>query len=262
MKTLSSRAKIGVRSCLGVALLAVISGCGGGGSAPTTLPPAGIYFGASTHVGDGDATGFVLLDKNAKPTSVGITLSDDVLQQLPTTPTEYLVELPPQANATPFTHIGLDWNPTGHPPAGVYDKPHFDFHFYTISLSQRASITDPDPATPATSVVPADYMVSPPVVPREGSHYIDTTGPEFNGQPFTSAFVYGFYNGTLNFVEPMVTKDFIASKSSFSAAIKQPAIYQKAGYYPTSYSVRYGAVNPSQPTISLHILSLDGLVKH
>jgi hypothetical protein len=61
----------------------------------------------------------------------------------------------------------MDWEPHGHPPPGVYDVPHFDFHFYMITPEERAGI---DGSTggqdPAAEFVPAHYVSGVDVVPQ------------------------------------------------------------------------------------------------
>ena len=47
----------------------------------------------------------------------------------------------PAKNPTQYKFVQFDWNPAGHEPAGVYDLPHFDFHFYTVS--RRSAELDP-----------------------------------------------------------------------------------------------------------------------
>jgi len=42
---------------------------------------------------------------------------------------EFLQGLPLVPAVPPFDHIGINWNPNGHPPAGVYNRPHFDVPF-------------------------------------------------------------------------------------------------------------------------------------
>lgn len=39
--------------------------------------------------------------------------------------------------ATGFDHLGLDWQPCGHPDPNKFGKPHFDFHLYRITSTQR-----------------------------------------------------------------------------------------------------------------------------
>jgi hypothetical protein len=39
--------------------------------------------------------------------------------------------------ATGFDHLGMDWQPCGHPALNNFGKPHFDFHLYRITSAQR-----------------------------------------------------------------------------------------------------------------------------
>ena len=69
----------------------------------------------------------------------------------------------------------------------------------------------------------------------------DTLSAEFHRTPFTETFIYGFYQGQMVFVEPMVTLDFLASHPDVSSSVKQAEVYQTPGSYPASYRVRYDA---------------------
>ena len=146
----------------------------------------------------------------------------------------------PKAEAgTPFTHALIDWNPHGHEPEPIYGKPHFDFHFYVSSEAERLAIPtyDQDSAKfknyPAPAYLPANYVPIPGGVPQMGSHWVDVTSPELSGAPFTQTFIYGTYNGKVNFYEPMITEAFIRQNATFERAIPQPAKVQKTGWYPT-----------------------------
>jgi hypothetical protein len=57
----------------------------------------------------------------------------------------------------------------------------------------------------------------------------------------TATFVYGSYDGKMNFLEPMVTKVFLETKADFTRQLKLPARYAVPGHYPTSYRVTYDA---------------------
>ena len=39
--------------------------------------------------------------------------------------------------ATGFDHLGMDWQPCGHPDPSKFGKPHLDFHLYRITSAQR-----------------------------------------------------------------------------------------------------------------------------
>ncbi len=223
---------------------------------------AGTFVGQTWAVGNGTARTWVTRDGAGKPTTLGITLSEAALTNLPTVDTEFSFELPPEAGATPYRHVGFNWHPLGHMPTGVYNVPHFDVHFYMISEAQRYAITGTGPdslrlyRSPAPEFFPAGY-INPPGAgePRMGNHWADPTSPEFNGQPFTRTFIFGSYDGLVTFWEPMITKAYLETRPNATLDIKQPQRYSAGGrYYPTRYTVRFDAT-----ALEYHI-TLDGFV--
>lgn len=216
--------------------------------------------GASRALGSGTANTYVITDPSGAPTTIGVQISRSALSNLPATDTEIDLPLPAAAAPTAFQDVAIDWNPQGHPPPGIYDVPHFDVHFYLVDAATRATISPSDPnalnAPPADQVPTGYVQLAPAVVPAMGVHWIDPASPEFNGQPFTSTFIYGFYDGKMNFIEPMITKAFLQSNPSFAKAIALPKTYPYPGkYYPTGYTVFYDATSDS------YIVSLTGLTK-
>jgi len=213
-------------------------------------------------VGRGTIQTWAELDATGKPASIGVTFTEGMLEGLPDTlpGTEYALSLPPQATGVPFTHFVLNWNPKGHIPAGIYDVPHFDFHFYIISPEARAQMTatGDDLArvlkAPAAECLPPGYITAEGAYePHMGNHYVDSASPEFRGKPFTITFVYGAYDGKVAFLEPMITRAFLETKPDFSQPIKLPARYPVSGYYPTRYALTYDAANKQ------YRLALQGL---
>lgn len=228
-------------------------------------------YGASQTLGNGVARTFVTLNGAGKPVSVGVAMSETALTGLPMTPnapspSAAMLELPLPAGAPVegYDHIMLDWNPNGHEPDHVYTLPHFDFHFYNITSAEVMSImpTDPNYATkaaalPAAQYVPAGYQAASALagttaaaaaVPMMGLHWLDVASPELQpppaGKAFTETFIYGSWNGKFTFLEPMITKAYIESlkgTAGMSRNIPSPAQVAIAGYYPSSYSIRYDA---------------------
>jgi hypothetical protein len=90
--------------------------------------------------------------------------------------------------------------------------------------------------------VAPDYVKDPGGVPQMGTHWTDSTSAEFNGQVFTKTLIYGSDKGKFIFVEPMFTKAYLETHPHFTGNIKQPAEFQKGGYYPTSYKIDYDSV--------------------
>jgi hypothetical protein len=215
-------------------------------------PTATTYNGPSRDLGEGSAYAFITLDASGKPSVIGVRMSETALMGLPTEPPddatgwEYILPLPKEATASGYDHVGIDWNPMGHIPNGIYNRPHFDFHFYMISQEEKEKITakGEDLArahkAPAPEFMPEGYILPEGTeVPRMGAHAIDPSSPEFNKLPFTKTFIYGYYDGQMVFLEPMMTKEFLETNPNTTDRIKLPRTYAKNGYYPTAYSVKH-----------------------
>ena len=242
------------RTLAGAVFLAALAVLAFTSCSDTTNPSdAGVFSGPAVQVGSGEARTVVTLDPAGNPVSMAVVLSEGALSNLPSTmpASEHLLALPAEAANTVFDHVTLDWNPHGHPPMGIFNLPHFDVHFYLTSVEERNAITPGDPdfaaktaLAPSAEFIPQEYISPDPAgltVPRMGRHWIDPASPEFNGEPFITTFVYGSYNGEMNFLEPMVTRAFLETKPSFERSLKLPARYAVPGHYPTSYSVAYDA---------------------
>ncbi|MDE3211962.1 MAG: hypothetical protein KGM98_01910, partial [Bacteroidota bacterium] len=205
------------------------------------------FKGPEIQVGEGKVRSFISISHSGVPQEIGFEMTDSVMFGLPATgENSYIIPLHQKAGTvTPFDHMELDWNPQGHPPAGIYTVPHFDFHFYKISLAAQMAIPAEDPTTakyfnnyPPAGYIPSGYVPGPVGVAQMGLHWLDVTSPEFHGGTFTKTFIYGSYDGAVTFYEPMVTKDFLNSTTSSSANFRQPLYFDPTGtYYPTRYNV-------------------------
>lgn len=198
-------------------------------------------YGQEVAFGNGSARTYLVENPAGQPVALGVELTEQALSDLPHKETSVRLPLPRGAANMQYTFATLDWNPHGHEPPKIYDKPHFDVHFYMVPPSQVERIAGgPDPVVLPTAYVPPDH-ISPgnQAVPAMGVHWVDGKAPEFNGQSFSNTFIYGASAGELTFVEPMTTLDFLRSKGDYSAQVKQPKSVQKAGWYPTAYRVRY-----------------------
>ena len=207
----------------------------------------GIFKGPEKKFQQGKADTWISLDKKGRPEKIAITIDAAAMNSLDPGNDEggeedmnsLSVAFPVKASVTPFTHALLEWNPHGHEPAGIYDKPHFDFHFYMQTEAERLQVPlyEEDSLKflnyPAPGYFPATYFTIPGGVPQMGCHWADFTSPELNGQPFTQTFLYGSYNGNVTFYEPMITKAFIDANASFERSIPVPSKFKKSGYYPT-----------------------------
>ncbi|HEY0380444.1 MAG TPA: DUF5602 domain-containing protein [Pyrinomonadaceae bacterium] len=225
--------------------------------------------GETRSLGAGQARSWVRVGRDGKPTAVGVTFSEAALEGLPKEPPPgeegigVTFALPPQASATAFQHIWLNYNPHGHPPEKIYDVPHFDIHFYMISDAEREGITAEGEGLvkgnkqPAAEFIPEGYVYIPnSTIPRMGAHWVNPLTRELQGQAFTNTFLFGSYDGRLVFAEPMIAKSFLETKTDVTELIKLPKSYERRGaYYPTKYSVRYDAA-AKEYTVALEGMTL------
>jgi hypothetical protein len=240
---------------------------------------AGIHreYGAPVAIGNGSARTYINIDtKNGNaPLEIGVTFDESAMEGLPMDMGGHGPgkDLPlPAQNPTAYKLVELNWNPMGHEPATVYDQPHFDFHFYTITAAERGAI---DPVAlgagyqtkasnlPADSQRYAFYVpVAPPgepvqAVPNMGVHWADLRAPELQGafghpenaKLFTTTFLHGSWDGRFIFDEPMVTRAFIMSRKAATSLASRDSVmtlptsqqYPNAAYRPDAYRVTYDA---------------------
>ena len=165
----------------------------------------------------------------------------------------------------------LNWNPEGHmhPAPPVWGAPHFDFHFYIadkalidgIRTGPCAELIDCDDFKRASRPLPEGHMPEGYIevgaaVAAMGNHLIDSRDPELADPSlgFSGTFIYCTYDASLIFLEPMVSHAFLASRPDRCTPVRSPKSVAVAGYYPTSYCVRYDAASAT------YRVSLEGLV--
>jgi hypothetical protein len=225
-------------------------------------------------LGVGTVQSFLTTDVKGAPIALGVTLSRGALEQLPDAPNtvsrcydvdgngshsghecigdlERILDVPVSGSSgIHFQWITVNWNAGGHP--APYNRPHFDFHFYTadraliegITPGRCGELVDCGHFKRASEAVPARYLPAGhisvgAVVPRMGNHLLDSQSPEIRDSlPFSRTFIYGAYAGELIFWEPMITMEFLQKTPDACFAISQPAGFRRAGYYPTQYCVR------------------------
>jgi hypothetical protein len=227
-----------------------------GSSGESTLPSTpqlaanlNVYYGPNVSFNNSSIRSFFKINTlTSVPQEIGYEINNAVFQNLPNANAlgyqEFLIPLPSEANRyTLFDHLTFHWNPNGHDPQGVFSVPHFDFHCYTIPLAERLAIDMNDPAimmSPDPFFLPDNYYGPTGPMSAMGSHWVDLLSPEFNGQPFTRTFIFGGFNGQVIFEEPMITLAHFNSPNATNDVIpiRQPAAYQRAGYYPTKYRIR------------------------
>jgi hypothetical protein len=126
--------------------------------------------------------------------------------------------------------------------------PHFDFHFYMVSLADRNAIDPSDPAfatkaanLPTAGFRLAGYAADPPAnaIPHMGLHWTDSNAPEFHGQPFTRTFITGSWDGRFTFFEPMVTRAYLLTNPNDVVPVASASQRAISGYYPSAYRVTW-----------------------
>lgn len=260
---------------------------GADGSVNAGAPRLARVDGLAQKVGNGTVRAYIVVDERNPdvPVDVGVALSEDAMEGLPKPMAmdhaamaaggehmdmhNWLLDLPAK-NPTVYKFVQFGWNPKGHEPPGVWDVPHFDFHFWTASKSVRSSIVPSDPQfADKAAKYPADSLRAPfyldaaaaarttpaaMTVPEMGLHWIDVRTPEVQAiagkpeayKPFTKTYIYGTWNGEFIFAEPMITRAYLLEKrATKNAAVRDETIavpsagFAKAGYYPEAYRIRW-----------------------
>ena len=209
------------------------------------------FYGPTIQMGEGHVRSWVNISHDDKALAIGIEMTEGALMQHEHSTSadghsnEFVMLLHQKAKELmPFDHIVINWNEAGHPPPGIYTVPHFDFHFYKMPLEERLAIPPYPQAmaafnnNPLPGYLPPAYVKAPAGEARMGAHWMDVTSPEFNGQPFTHTFVYGSYDGKVNFLEPMATLAFLNAGTTVHKQIRQPQFFDPTNtYYPTRYNI-------------------------
>lgn len=201
-----------------------------------------VHEGASASIGQGEVRVWEKEAPDGSLLSVGVTFTEDALVDLPGQMKMVSLPLPQSVSTSPFTKIGFDWNPHGHEPV-LYELPHFDVHFYVVSDQELAAVQPGPDTTPVEpQYVPPDYISTVDAVPFMGTHWVDTTSAEFHGSMFDETFIYGYYDGELYFLEPMITKAYFEAGPDEVIDIKQPAAFQFTGRaFPMQYRISHDA---------------------
>jgi hypothetical protein len=209
--------------------------------------------GPKQDLGQGKVWSWTEFDTDGNLLSLGVTMDKAALAGLSSAYDEVEIPLPGTEMPTPPYHtVVVGWDPLGHAPA-AYSVPHFDFEFYFITSEEVGMISPGSDTTPVPDRFrPRDYRAAL-AEPSVGTHWGDTLAPELHGKPFTATFVYGFQDGNMIFLEPMVALSFMNEHPSFSGEIKQPDAFQREGYYPTRYRVEY---NPKDGTATVALEDL------
>ncbi len=211
------------------------------------------FYGPQVQMGNGHARSWINIAKeDDMPLAIGIEMTSSAFEGLPTDPLNFgantfILRLHHKAQAvTPFDHITINWEPNGHEPIGIYNVPHFDMHFYKISVAEQMAITGTPTAPPLAGYLPATYFIQGATVPQMGTHWLDPVhSPELHpGGTFTHTLIYGSNNKNVIFIEPMITRVFLLSGTTADVMYPQPTKFSPSGTnYPTAYMIWKDANN-------------------
>ncbi|MEN8375034.1 MAG: cytochrome C [Gemmatimonadota bacterium] len=149
-------------------------------------------------------------------------------------------------------HLTIYWEPHGHPP-GPYLTPHFDFHFYHVSASEREAIDCADTTKPTE--VPAGYglvdveipgigMLEGLCVPAMGMHALLASEME-SDEIFDGTMVIGYDRGAPLFFEPMIASELLLRRQSFELPMPAVPGLPEGVRYPERYRAEYDAETDS-----------------
>jgi hypothetical protein len=225
-------------------------------------PGTHLQYGVPITLGEGKVRTYVVLDEKTgrRPLEIGVAIDAKTMEgKLPNETLWIPMEFPEHV-PEPYKFMLFDWNPQGHAPPGVYDLPHFDFHFYWMPHAEVQAITRDDPNfdakannLPGEGYIPPYYDVPAPpgmtpamlAEPGMGLHWDDMRSPQLQRllgnddafQPFTKTLIYGTWDGVMTFVEPMITREYLMRRTDEVIPFPRPMLYPKPGWYPGAYRI-------------------------
>lgn len=222
-----------------------------------------VFKGPEVQIGNGKGRSWISINHAGVPQEIGIELTDQALTGLPTDPLDFaaatfVLPLHQKAQqATLFDHITINWNVHGHEPEHVFDVPHFDFHFYMISLAAQTAIPPYDVAPapfdqlPPPATWPDDFVPTPGGVPQMGKHWASINFMP----PFSKTIIYGSFAGHFTFVEPMITLAYLQSGATYHEEFGRVKYTQPVNaFVPGQYNISYdGATKKHYITLSKFI---------
>ncbi|EFJ44042.1 hypothetical protein VOLCADRAFT_106565 [Volvox carteri f. nagariensis] len=172
----------------------------------------------------------------------------------------------PMVGTNPFGFVYWSYAFNGHPGVGIYDVPHFDFHFmfpsYDYWWNQEWNVNSHGPcmggsnATFFKTFKPIPSCCWPgstlgPIIQAGdfvwgmGSHLWDTSAAEYNPvRRFNFTHIYGQYDGKIQFFESMVTVSTMQRPRGYQECItltNNPRVMDEARHIPSRLCVVHSA---------------------
>ncbi|QCR23849.1 hypothetical protein [Pontibacter sp. SGAir0037] len=209
-----------------------------------------VFYGPSQPLGPGVARTWIETTHAGQPVAIGLNFSSKVsLENLPKQQEMYHLKFHGQAVFAPFVGMMFDWNPEGHIPLDLYEKPHFDIHFYMVSDEEHMNIPlgvdYPHADWFERDYMPSNYTSLRLAIPGMGNHWVDEGAPEMTGEGFSKTLILGAYEDKQTFIEPMITLGYfqqLKPNETVTAPVSEFPKVQKSGYYPTKYTITYDPV--------------------
>lgn len=215
-------------------------------------PADKIIVGETMEIAGGTMATWARVNGGGKVIWVGLTIPLSMAENMPPRGSGpagavAVLDFPPVVQATTyFDHAEIHSSQAGHAAGGVdphrYEVPHFDFHFYGIPVADVWTI----PPGLFFSEVPADglpegYLQPEPIsIPQMGRHAV--TFDEFVATDhWLLTMVAGFLPdaSSMHFIEPMITQEFLLSRSNTELPVPTPAVLGRATSFPTECVVHY-----------------------
>jgi hypothetical protein len=160
-----------------------------------------------------------------------------------------VLSYPPLVTATTyFNHVEIHSEPEGHPTnpafanANRYGVPHFDFDFFSIPVSQVLTIPfgffpDQAPADRLPRFYAQPEALSVPQIGRHAPLLSEFTATDH----WLATMIAGFPPDAsfMDFVEPMITRELLMQRRSFTMQMPKPATLGRATRYPAEFLVLY-----------------------
>jgi hypothetical protein len=166
-------------------------------------------------------------------------------------PPTTLARIPVPAVVTEQTgvdHLGINWEVAGHPPPTFF-TPHYDFHFYTQSGDDIEAIDCSDLSKPE---VPPEGYILPDIeipnmgeliglcVPHMGMHAV--AEDDYNAEGlFSATMITGYYQKKTIFTEPMIARDYLLARESFSLDLPALPDPDEFPSWPVAFKAIYDA---------------------
>ena len=126
----------------------------------------------------------------------------------------------------------------GHVPDHVYTIPHFDFILHGKEDDVMAISGGPDPVVADPASFRRLHLARERGISRDGCALGRRDVWRVQWKDVRPDVHLASAADSL-FIEPMITKAFLESTSSFTTELKQPESVQRGGLYPKRYSIRH-----------------------